>query len=203
MPRLSSQPRQRLGAEARRPAILTAARAAFGSTRFVDVSVAAIAADAGASEALVYRYFDGKAGLYAQVLRAGYQELLDHQLAADAALPAGSSTRDRVRRSLEVYLDHVQASAVAWSAPFMFVGNEPDAALEVRRDARTDYVRRLSELLGVSPWPRHSYALRGYFGFLDGVCLHWVEQGCPDADRHPLMDATLGALEGALGDWRV
>ena len=55
--------RQRLSAEARREAILAAARDAFARGPYEEVSIAAIAAEAGASEPLVHRYFDGKAGL--------------------------------------------------------------------------------------------------------------------------------------------
>ena len=33
------------------------------------------------------------------------------------------------------------------------------------------------------------------------ACQAWVDAGCPERDRHPLTEAALGALEGALGDW--
>ena len=49
---------------------------------------------------------------------------------------------------------------------------------------------------------RTSFALWGYLGFLDDACLRWVHAGCPDDQRHSLVDAALGCLEGALGDWR-
>ena len=52
-------------------------------------------------------------------------------------------------------------------------------------------------------WPRHAYALAGYFGFVDAATLRWLGAGCPEAERYPLVDAALGALQGALGDWRV
>ena len=31
--------------------------------------------------------------------------------------------------------------------------------------------------------------------------LHWGNKGCPEEDQWALIDAALGALEGALGDW--
>ena len=82
-------------------------------------------------------------------------------------------------------------------------GTEPEEAQKVRSTARKEYVELLGSLLGVSGWTRHIYALWGYFGFLDQACLHWVEQGCPDDQRQPLIEAALGALEGALGDWQT
>jgi hypothetical protein len=71
----------------------------------------------------------------------------------------------------------------------------------VRARARQEYVDRLRGVLVPSAAPRHEYALWGFFGFLDAACLRWVEEGCPDDRRHPLLDAAVGALEGALGDW--
>ncbi len=197
----TDRPRRRLDAGARREAILTAARAAFGAAPYDDVSVSAVAQDAGASESLVFHYYSGKAGLYAAALAAELDALVADQAATDAALPAGSSTRDRVRASLEVYFDHIERRRLGWAAPLLHGGHPVDQALEVLRATRADNVRRLATLLGVSSWPRHDYALRGYFAFVDGACLLWVERGCPASDRPALIDATLGALEGALGDW--
>ncbi|HEX2704370.1 MAG TPA: hypothetical protein VHM65_01320, partial [Candidatus Lustribacter sp.] len=109
--------------------------------------------------------------------------------------------RDRVRASLLVYLDHIGERSTGWAAPFLHAGNDPDPAAEVRRQARGASVGRLRALLQPSVAPRHDYALPGFFGFLDGACLEWVRRGCPEHDRHPLVEAALGALEGALGDW--
>ncbi|MGB4780024.1 MAG: TetR/AcrR family transcriptional regulator, partial [Microbacterium sp.] len=77
----------------------------------------------------------------------------------------------------------------------------PGVVATLRAEARSEYVERLRALLAPSAARRHEYALWGYFGFLDGACLTWVERGCPDDDRDALIDAALGALEGALGDW--
>ena len=193
--------RQRLSAEARREAILAAARDAFAHGPYEEVSIAAIAAEAGASEPLVHRYFDGKAGLYAQTVQLAFDDLEERQAAAVAQLPRGVSTRDRVARSLEVYLDHIAGSPSSWAAPFLVGGNDPAPAREVRQAARDRYVRLLRAFVGAPALLRHDYALHGYFGFLDAACVTWVERGCPADERWPLMDAALGALQGALGDW--
>lgn len=201
MPRIDRQPRQRLDVEVRRQAILQAAAQAFAEHGYPQVSVSGIARQAGASEALVHKYFDGKAGLYAAVLRAAADRLAARQTEADAALAAGVPARDRVRVWLEVYLEHVAGAPTGWSAPFLVAGNDPPAALAVRRAVRAEYLHRLRDLLRPASWPRHDYALLGYFGFLDAACLGWVERGCPAAERDALVEAALGALQGALGDW--
>lgn len=199
--RTDRNPRQRLDPEERREAILGAAAHAFAAAPYDEVSIAAVAAGAGASEALVYRYFAGKPELYAQVLRRALADLLARQAAALAELPEGVPVRDRLRATTLVYLDHVAAHPTGWASPLQRGGLEPDVAARIRRDARADYVERLRGLLAPSRTARHEYALWGYFGFLDAACLHWVDQGCPADDRWSLLDASLGALEGALGDW--
>ena len=80
-------------------------------------------------------------------------------------------------------------------------GGEPASAAPIREAARRAYVDRLRSLLAPSEQARHEYALWGYYGFLDAVCLRWVDRGCPADDRWSVIDAALGALEGALGDW--
>lgn len=199
-PRTDRSPRLRLDAATRRAAILQAATAAFDREPYAAVSVGAVAREAQASEALAYRYFATKAGLYAAVVGAGLEQVAERRAAALAALPPNTSARDRVATTLAVHLDHVAAHPLTWSAPFVS-GNEPPESLAVRAAARESYVAELRELVRPADWARHTYALWGFFGFLDGACLHWVQEGCPEDDRWAVTEAVLGALQGALGDW--
>ena len=199
--RTDRRPRQRLDPDARKAAILDAAADVFVEQAYGEVTVSAVAARAGASEALIYRYFAGKEGLYVALVRLAITGLRERQQAAADALPAGASVRDRVRQSVIVYLDHVAGHPDGWAVPFTRPGTEPAAVAALRVEARREYVDQLRDMLTPSAEARHEYALWGYFGFLDAVCLRWVEQGCPDDGRWPLVDTVLGALEGALGDW--
>ncbi|WP_127573914.1 TetR/AcrR family transcriptional regulator [Georgenia faecalis] len=201
MARTDRQPRQRLDPDARRSAILDAAAESFAEHPYAEVSVSSIASRAGASDALLYRYFAGKEGLYSELVRRGIDDLVARQAAALAAMPSGSSARDRVRAVTGVHLDRIAAHPAAWAMPLNAPGSEPAAAAAIHAQARHDAVDRLRVLLAPSAQPRHEYALSGYFGFLDAACLRWVERGCPDRERGSLVDAALGALEGALGDW--
>lgn len=200
MTRSDRTPRRRLDPDERRSAILAAAAEEFAAAPYDAVSVSAVAARAGASEALVYRYFESKAELYAQVLRAAITDLLRRQAQALAELPDGVPVRDRLRATTLVYLEHVASHPTGWASPLR-AGAEPEIAVRIRRETRADYVERLRALLAPSSTVRHEYALWGYFGFLDAACLHWVDRGCPADDRWSLLDTVLGALEGALGDW--
>ena len=187
----------------RRELILSAARRAFASRPYEEVSLADVAQEAQASEALVHKYFAGKAGLYAQVLRHAADELAERTRRADDALPEGSSARDRVRASVLTYLDFIAERSPGWMAYQILAGHEPGEAARVRQEAREAAVRALAEVVGGSRGHRDDFAFWGYLGFLDDACLRWVHAGCPDDQRHSLIDAALGCLEGALGDWRA
>lgn len=201
MARTDRQPRTRLDPDARRAAILDAAAEAFTDQPYSEVTVSSIARRVGASDALIYRYFAGKEELYTAVVRLAIAQLLDRQAAALDDLDDGVPIRDRVRAATELYLDHIASHASAWAMPLRYPGGEPAVAAALRVNAREEYVARLRALLAPSSQVRHEYALWGYFGFLDAACLHWVERECPVSDRDSLIDAALGSLEGALGDW--
>lgn len=201
MARTDRVPRRRLDPDARRATILAAAAEAFAREPYGEVTIASVARLADASEALLYRYFAGKDVLYTAVVGLAIEGLLDAQAAALAALPPGAPVRDRVTVATTVYLDHLAHHPQAWALRLGGVPGEPAATVEVRARAREEYVRRLRDLLAPSATARHEYALWGFFGFLDAACLRWVGAGCPDEVRPSLLDASVGALEGALGDW--
>lgn len=193
--------RQRLDADDRRAAILTAARDRWAGALYPDVSVSDIAADASASPALVHHYFGSKAELYAAMVADGIAHFTDRQQEADAALPEHTPARDRVHTMLSVYLDQIAESPHSWAAPLVG-GEEPHVALRLRRRARAGYIELLYRILRPDGGSRREeIALAAYLGFVDEACLVWVEGGCSEEDREPLIEACLGALEGALGDW--
>ena len=187
----------------RRELILSAASRAFASRPYEEVSLAEIAEEAQASEALVHKYFANKAGTYAQVLQRAADELAERTTRAADALPAGSSARDRVRASILTYLDFIAERSPGWMAYQILAGHEPGEAAQVRQAARESAVEALADVVGGSHGYRDEFALWGYLGFLDDACLRWVRAGCPAEQRHSLVDAALGCLEGALGDWRA
>ncbi|MEJ3742938.1 TetR/AcrR family transcriptional regulator [Actinomycetes bacterium KLBMP 9797] len=198
MPRADSRPRQRLNAQDRRAAILRAAGQAFAAEPYDKVSVARIAATAGASEALVHRYFAGKSGLYLAVAEVGVARLLERQKAADTALGHDAGPRRRLECSLHVYLDTVTEWSVGWLTPLRSPGNEPSEVITLRRNARQHYVTLLRDLLDLPGDRALDYALFGYLGFVDEACVHWAERGHPAADRDTITNLAIVALFAAL-----
>ena len=201
MVRTDRKQRLRLAPDSRRAAILDAAGKLFAARPYSEVTVAEIAEAAEGSGALVYRYFDGKEGLYAEVVHGAIETLMERQGKAIRALGRDASIRDRVREALIVHLDHVASHPRSWGFPFREPGGEPMAVLELRVGARRRYVDALQHLLNPSQQWRHHYALWGWLGHVDAACLRWVDLGCPEEHRWAIIDGLLGALEGALGDW--
>jgi AcrR family transcriptional regulator len=199
MTRADRRPRQRLDPPQRRAAILDAAREAFASAPYEQVSLASVARAAGASQALVHKYFATKAALYAEVVREAIESLLARQRAADARLGPAATARDRLATSIEVYLDFIASAPRGWAAPLRdHRDGVPGEAAELRTRARARYVTLLRQVLDLPPGDMVEHALRGYIGFLDAACLSWVTAGYPRDQRPALVATALGALDGAL-----
>jgi AcrR family transcriptional regulator len=198
MARVDRRPRRRLGAEQRRSAILDAAREAFSRAPYDQVSLAAVAEAAEASEALVHRYFATKSGLHAEVVRGAVETLLRRQRDADEALGPDATPRERLVSSIEVYLDFVADAGEGWAAPLRNPHDGSVAAARLRVETRERYVRLLRLVLGLPVNEPRDHALRGYLGFLDAACLSWVDAGRPAGQRSAIVGMALGALDGAL-----
>lgn len=198
-PRSDRRPRLRMDPDERRRLILDVARREFAARPYEEVSLSAIARAARASEALVHKYFSTKGRLYGQILSLDAADLAERTRLAAETLTDDATVRDHVRTSVGVYLDFIAERARGWAAYQMLAGHEPSEAAEVRRRAREASVDALRTLIGGADDARTTFALWGYLGFLDTVCLEWTSRGCLASDRPALTDAALGCLEGALG----
>lgn len=197
--RADRRPRRRLDEARRRAAILEAARAAFAAGSYQEVSVAAVAGVAGASEALVLRYFGSKAALYVTVVEEAIALLLERLAAADAALDPAVPWAERVAASVRAYLDFVAAFPRGWAGPLRAPYGEPAEAEALRVDLRRHLVEQLRALLGSAPERPRDLALHGYLGFVDAACLDWVDAGSPDAERAMVVAMAVDALRAAAG----
>ena len=198
MPRTDRHQRVRMDPESRRASILAAAAAAFNHQPYRAVAIKAIGDAAGASEGLVYKYFSGKAELYAQVVSADLAELNSRLTAVLSAVPEGSPLRLSLEAGIRVYLEYIAEHPLSWAEPLRG-GEEPEAALMVRRETRERYVAWVRSRLPERSDERFEYSLWAYYGFLDSACLRWVDRGCPASEKEDLVGAAVGALAGAIG----
>ena len=195
------RPRRRLDPAERRSSILAAATDQFAVGGYEATAVTAVARAAHASEALVYRYFPTKADLYTAVLAGRLEQLAAAQASAQDRLGQNTSARDRVATAILTHLDAVAHGPLDWAAPLADSAVEPPQARAVRREARAAHLDLITSFLQPRTDARHRWAVAGFLGFLDVVATAWVAAGSPEAERWPLVEAALGALEGALGDW--
>ena len=99
MPRVSAQRLQD-----RRNSIVEAARTVFAAKGFDGTAISDIAKEAGTSDGLIYRYFNGKRELLEAVLNDFYGELLeDVQEAVDAAPGFAAKLRTLVEHHVAVF----------------------------------------------------------------------------------------------------
>lgn len=186
--------RRRLPVEQRRAQILDVAGELFAEHGYYGVSTHAVAQECGVSEGLLFHHFPSKAEIYAAVVERRLSQLDAEMDQAIAQLPPNSPKRDTVRALVVTYLDHIAADPLSWAA--VTRGDTPAEAQFVGIERRDGVVDKLLGLVGDRP-----FAVSGFLGFVEAVCLDWVDAGCPDEQREPIVAAALGALEGALGDW--
>ncbi|QPK83305.1 TetR/AcrR family transcriptional regulator [Corynebacterium qintianiae] len=186
--------RRRLGVEERRAEILAAAHEVFSTTPYAEASTQHIAEVSGASQGLIFHYFGSKAGLYTAFLKESKRTLDDAERAALEAHPEATKG-EVIRHWLEIYLDFVAAGPFVWAAGRR--GEEPAEAVNYRVERRDFTVETLCDVLDLDS-ERGEIAVSGFVGFMDAVCLDWVDAGCPEEQRATILDITCGALEGAL-----
>ena len=195
---MSTKPRTRLRPEARRAELLSAAAEAFASRSYEAVTMSDIAASAGVSKGLVFRYFPTKGELYREVLQVG----VDRARAAsdpDPSLPAAEQFRiglDGYVAVLETYPHALPALEAGGSA------QDPEVRrlILAGRDAVAD---RIISRMGVEQPPKRlRHAVRTWLEFVRLSATAWVAD--PEVSRDELIELQVAtfraAVEAALGD---
>lgn len=180
-----STKRLRLQRERRIERILTASQRLFSTQAYDEIAIEDLATAAGMSKGLLYHYFASKRELYvatvAHVLRqmAHFTDLspnlhagLSQMLSLFEQSPGLAKLVLRggigVDREVEGLLDAYRQQQLERLT--LGLGSLDDVA-----DTSTDASSRALVVLG----------LRGWLGFLDEVCLHWVQQ--PDVTREQVV----------------
>ncbi|HLL24621.1 MAG TPA: helix-turn-helix domain-containing protein, partial [Kofleriaceae bacterium] len=117
--------RVRLETDERRAQLLELAKRAFSDRSYDDVSIDDLAREAKISKGLLYHYFPTKRDLYL----AGLSEIADDLVAAITNVPEHLAPIDRVRASLDAYLDYVTRHARAFVSLMRGgIGSDPQVA---------------------------------------------------------------------------
>jgi AcrR family transcriptional regulator len=165
----------RLSVEQRRTQLLAASIELFGRHRPEEISVDDVAAAAGVSRPLVYRYFPGgRQQLYEAAMRQSADELARCFIEP----PEGAPSR-RMSNVLDRYFAYVDQHDAAYSA-LLRGGSVVDTS---RTNALVDDVRRagteqvLFHLAAPRPGPRLAMMVRSWIASVEAVSLTWLDEG--------------------------
>lgn len=187
--------RRRLEPQQRREELLDAGAALFAEASYEGVFVEDIAARAGVSRSLLYRYFPSKRDLYVAILRR-----------AGSRFPAGTS--------LDTHQPLEEQLAVRLNALIQSVVDHPFEAVEINHGALSGdptiqailveelslVSQRLIDQLAAEQC-RHEtveIALEGWLAFVRVACVKWVQS--PNISRGELNELCLRTFDCVLGD---
>jgi AcrR family transcriptional regulator len=191
--------KRRLSTDARREQLLASGAWLLAERPYDEVSIEEIARAAGVSKGLLYHYFPTKKDFLIAALERGQDELAE-LTAPDPNLPPA----EQLGASLERFLDFVEQHEAAYAAIFRSRGGgDPDiqAALEAGRQQRMDAVIDSLATWEAAPasverTPALETAVQGWFFFIEGAVLRWLEQR--DMERRELRELLGLALIGSL-----
>lgn len=178
--------RIRLETDERRAQLLELAKKSFSDRSYDDVSIDDLARDAKISKGLLYHYFPTKRDLYV----AGLTEIADELVAAITTVPEDLPPIERVRKSLDAYLEHITRHAQAFVSLMRGgIGSDPQVSTVIEGVRQ----RLFDSFLGGSPFApmlvgdvRFETAVRGWIGFVEHVSLDWAAN--PRMTREQLVD---------------
>lgn len=182
---MTTPARTRLNVDERRAQLLELGMRLFGTRSYDEVSIDAIAEEAGVSKGLLYHYFGSKRAFYLATVTHAAGQLLQ-SLAAIGSAQTGPA---RARAGLAAYLDFVEEHGHAYSAMVSGgIGADPEVAalLETTRAAIVQQI--LSDVGLTETRPTFELAMRHYIGGVEATALDW------HARRHIDRDTMLAFL---------
>lgn len=191
--------KRRLSTDARREQLLAAGARLLAERPYDEVSIEEIAQAAGVSKGLLYHYFPTKRDFLIAAIERGQEELAE-LTAPDPDLPPA----EQLGASLDRFLDFVEEHEAAYAAIFRSRGGgDPaiQAVLEAGRQQRMDAVIDSLASWEAAPanverTPTLETAIQGWFFFVEGAVLRWLERR--DIERTELRELLALALIGAL-----
>ena len=163
----------RLDTDQRRAQLLALAKGAFSNRAYDEVSIDDLAREAKISKGLLYHYFPTKRDLYI----AGLQEIASELVAAITTVAEDRAPIDRVRASIDAYLEHVARHGMAFVSLMRGgIGSDPEVAAVIE-GVRTQL---FESFLAGSPFApllagnlRFETAVRGWIGFVEATSIEW------------------------------
>lgn len=184
--------RRRLTPAARQDELLDVGAQLFASRPYEDVLMEDVAAEAGVSRALLYRYFPSKRDLFAAI----YQRAADRLLGAtelDPAVPLA----EQIAAGLDAHIDYFVANRHTVLTANRALAGDPIVG-SIIADELAVLQTRLVGVIRLSEGRRRfaSVVVMGWLALVQALCVEWLED--PSVPRAELRDVCTGALLGAL-----
>jgi AcrR family transcriptional regulator len=178
-----------LDVDERRRRLLALGRRLFTEHAYDEISMAAIAREAGISKALLYHYFPGKQAYFVATLTEAAEELRGRTEPDDRL-----GVAEQLAHSLGAFLSWIEDNEQAYVKVMQSATSHPEVR-EVIGAVREATARRIIDGLGGTSAAVET-AVRAWLWFMDGACLDWLQRR--EIDRATLQHVLLGALFGAL-----
>jgi len=180
----------RLQVDERRRQLLELGADLFARHAYDELSMAAIAREAGISKALLYHYFPSKADYFEATLRQAAEEVR-----ALTDPPPDLPPSEALAASLDAFLAWIEENELAYRK-LMQSATSIGEVRTLISEVREGTAQRLLDGLAPEPTPRIRAAIHGWLWLVDGVCLDWLEHR--DMVRGEVHGLLLGSLLGAL-----
>lgn len=168
----------------------------FGERDYAEVEISDIAAQAGVSRGLLYRYFTDKADLFAAVVRSE----LDGMAQATRRSTAANRPADpfeRIRVGLDAYFDYICARPHWYRALYRGAGGLTPEVRALVEHAYLGQVEQIVDKLGIeSPDAVQRVAVRCWIAFLATAGLALLDGTVESRDE--LRDTCAAALFAAV-----
>lgn len=182
----------RLEVDERRAQLLAVAYRLFGQRPYEEVSVEDIAAASGVSRGLLYHYFPGKRALYVAIVREGVAQLLEVMQP-----PAGLTLERQLRAVLNGYVEHILSQRHPYPMVLQAGPRSDPEVWAIVDGARATLAARILDSLPSSARhrPAGALAVRGWIGYVESVCLRWLdEQDLPRPELVELLARPLAPI---------
>jgi AcrR family transcriptional regulator len=183
---------RRLEVDERRRRLLELGAELFTRHSYAELSMAAIAREAGISKALLYHYFPSKQAYFVATLEQQAREL-GQLIAVDPALPPV----EQLTAALDAFLGWVEGHAEGYGKLLEGATTHAEVRELVDRVRAGTASRILAGLApGQPPPPGLRAAVHGWLWFMDGALMDWLEHR--DIERPQLLGLLRGTLLGAV-----
>jgi AcrR family transcriptional regulator len=185
--------RIRLSPDARREQLLDLGVRMLATRTLEDLSVDALAEQAGISRGLLFHYFKNKQDFHHAVVQRAADDLLARTRPDPSRPPAA-----RLALSLEHYVDYVLANRQSYISLVRGAAGGDQALLEIferTRAAMTSRVTDHLEVFGVPDTPAVRLLARGWAALVEEAVLSWVaDPRLPKQELLRVLTATLPAV---------